>query len=883
MTNPLEREIAVFSAARRLSARERAAHLDEACAGDAALRQRVEQLLASSEEVGAFLQEPAPGAPRRADGIASAKTLQDALPAGEKAGDRIGRYKLLQQIGEGGCGVVYMAEQEEPVRRRVALKVIKLGMDTKNVVARFEAERQALALMDHPNIAKVLDAGATETGRPFFVMELVRGIKITDFCDDNNLSTEERLDLFIQVCQAVQHAHQKGIIHRDLKPSNILVTISEPGAPGCPKVIDFGIAKATAGQCLTDKTVFTAFEQFIGTPAYMSPEQAMMTALDIDTRTDIYSLGVLLYELLTGKTPLDQKELLAAGLDEMRRTIREKEPIRPSTRLSTMLEGELTTTAKHRHTEAPKLIHQLRGDLDWIVMKALEKDRGRRYETANGLARDVQRYLADEPVVARPPSGLYRFQKLARRNKLAFAATCAVAAALIIGLAASMWEYLKERKARQQAVAAEGQAQAINKFLTEDLLFQATPERNAREKKVTMEEVLAVATSNLDHNAEIARQPELEATLRLDLGMTYHALGGSAEADRNLRQAFELRRRELGPTNMATLEAEFCLADYLQDLAHDYVQAGTLLLHTWRVWQKTLGQEHWNTLGALEAYEITLYQTAHFTEAEQIARYILSIRERTLGLDHPATITALQNLAACVGLRGDHAQAEALSREIIRRCDRSGANRKARFIQVKELASHRTMQGDPAEANKRMTEAIPLAAREFGPTHPYTLHMQRVLARALAEEGCFVEAEALARQTLEERLRQAIDPEGNGRTMLILGRALMQQGRMDEAEDLFQAALPLLREYIRTKDAGAVLAENWLGAIQVARGAYSQAEKLMLPDSDRFFDPANQLSPTEVRLAVGNIITLYEAWGKPERAANWQKKLNGLVPIASSQ
>src|SRR5262249_53340771 len=343
--------------------------------------------------------------------------------------DRISRYKLLEKIGEGGCGVVYMAEQQEPVRRRVALKVIKLGMDTKQVIARFEAERQALALMEHPNIAQVYDAGATDTGRPYFVMELVKGVPITRYCDENCLSTEQRLRLFVQVCQAIQHAHQKGIIHRDIKPTNILVT-DHDGVP-VPKIIDFGIAKATTDQQLTDKTLFTAFEQFIGTPAYMSPEQARLSGLDIDTRTDIYALGVLLYELLTGKTPLDQKELLAAGLDEMRRTIREKEPIRPSTRLSTMLEGELTTTARHRRTEVPRLMHQVRGALDWIVMKALEKDRARRYETANGLANDVQRYLADEPVVARPPSKLYRFQKLARRNRLAFGAAGAVAAALI--------------------------------------------------------------------------------------------------------------------------------------------------------------------------------------------------------------------------------------------------------------------------------------------------------------------------------------------------------------------------------------------------------------------------------------------------------------------
>src|SRR2546425_235797 len=332
----------------------------------------------------------------------------------ERTGIMIGRYKLLEKIGEGGFGVVYVAEQREPVKRKVALKIIKLGMDTRQVVARFEAERQALALMDHPNIAKVLDAGATETGRPYFVMELVRGIKLTDYCDQNNLATRERLDLFIKVCQAIQHAHQKGIIHRDIKPSNLLVALQD-GAP-VAKVNDFGIAKATQGE-LTEKTLHTQLNQFIGTPAYMSPEQAEMSGLDIDTRSDIYSLGVLLYELLTGKTPFDQKALLEAGLEGMRQMIRDQEPVRPSTRLTQELvaadvrrlkssatggppsEEEIRASSR-RLLQVKELIHLLRGDLDWIVMKALEKDRTRRYETANGRAGDVRRHLADEPVVA---------------------------------------------------------------------------------------------------------------------------------------------------------------------------------------------------------------------------------------------------------------------------------------------------------------------------------------------------------------------------------------------------------------------------------------------------------------------------------------------------
>jgi eukaryotic-like serine/threonine-protein kinase len=437
----------------RQDASERARFLDDACGADAPLRERVEKLLCAHDEAGGFFSQPSkPPAAAQASGAI-------ALPVTEKPGDRIGRYRLLQQIGEGGCGIVYMAEQEEPVHRRVALKVIKLGMDTKQVIARFDAERQALALMDHANIAKVLDAGATETGRPYFVMELVRGTKITEFCDESKLPTEDRLKLFIQVCHAIQHAHQKGVIHRDVKPSNILVTIND-GVP-VPKVIDFGIAKATAGR-LTDHTLFTAFEQFIGTPAYMSPEQAVMTSLDIDTRSDIYSLGVLLYELLTGSPPFDQKALLAVGLDEMRRIIRETKPPRPSNRLSTMAAAALTTTAHHRHTEPPRLIHLVRGDLDWIVMKCLEKDRARRYETANALAADIRRHLDCEPVVARPPSRWYEFQKTVRRHKFGFAATGAVIITLAIGLGVSTWQFRNADTARQLADQARRDERRLN-------------------------------------------------------------------------------------------------------------------------------------------------------------------------------------------------------------------------------------------------------------------------------------------------------------------------------------------------------------------------------------------------------------------------------------
>ena len=426
-------------AAARNSPAERAAYLDGACRGDERLRAEVEKLLLAHDQAGAFLEDPV--APPQHS------TIVLPVPPTEKPGDKIGHYKLLQQIGEGGCGVVYMAEQEQPIRRRVALKVIKLGMDTKAVIARFEAERQALALMDHPNIAKVLDAGATDTGRPYFVMELVRGIKITDYCDQNNLSTEQRLDLFVQICHAIQHAHQKGVIHRDIKPSNILVMLADD-VP-VPKVIDFGIAKAI-GERLTDKTVYTRFEQFIGTPAYTSPEQAGLSGLDVDTRSDIYSLGVLLYELLTGRTPFEPKALAQAGLEEIIRCIREDEPPKPSTRLMRLESKEQTTTAQRRATEPPKLIRSLRGDLDWIVMKCLEKNRTRRYDTANELARDIECHLNYQPVSAAAPTLGYRTAKYVRRHRRVLATAGALVTMAVLGTMFSVWQARRATEAEKE-------------------------------------------------------------------------------------------------------------------------------------------------------------------------------------------------------------------------------------------------------------------------------------------------------------------------------------------------------------------------------------------------------------------------------------------------
>jgi WD40 repeat protein/serine/threonine protein kinase len=443
----------IFRVATSLTDRpQRATYVNSVCGTDSALRGRVDALLAAHAE-GDLISGSAPV--DELDGEAS--------PVGVKPGATIGRYKILEQIGEGGFGVVYMADQIEPIQRRVAVKIVKAGMDTKQVIARFEAERQALGLMDHPNIAKVLDAGATENGRPYFVMELVRGIPINEYCDDRNLSTDERLHLFAEICFAVQHAHQKGIIHRDIKPSNIMVYSN--GDRPIPKIIDFGIAKATLGR-LTDKTLFTQFRQFVGTPAYMSPEQAQMSGVDVDTRSDIYSLGVLLYELLTGTTPMDSPDLQSAGFDEIYRRIREEVPPKPSSRLSTMTQAEQKSVAKHRSTEPAKLGLSIRQELDWIVMKAMEKDRARRYVTASALAEDVQHYLRQEPVLAVPPSAVYRFQKFARRNKTALASLGAIFIVLLLATVTSIWLAVRAITAEQEQsrllavaeIAREGKA-----------------------------------------------------------------------------------------------------------------------------------------------------------------------------------------------------------------------------------------------------------------------------------------------------------------------------------------------------------------------------------------------------------------------------------------
>jgi len=732
-----------------------------------------------------------------------------AAPSKPPAGFVIGPYHLLELIGQGGMGEVWLAEQREPVRRRVALKLIKAGMDTREVVARFESERQALALMDHPAIAKVFDAGSTPGGRPYFVMEYVAGIPITTYCDKHKLTTRQRLELFIQVCEGVQHAHQKAIIHRDLKPSNILV--SEVDGKPMPRIIDFGLAKATS-QRLTDGSVYTRVGSILGTLEYMSPEQADSAGEDIDTRTDVYSLGVVLYQLLVGALPLDLKKL---AYEEMLRKLREQDVPKPSSRILT-LGGDSAVTAQNRGTDPPSLTRQLRGDPDAVVLKALEKDRKRRYGSPSELAADITRCLRNEPVSAHAPSAGYRAKKYIRRHQLGVA-MAAAAILLLAGFAVT--EAIQLRRITRE----RDRADRITQFMTN--MFKVSNPSEARGNAVTAREILDKASKDID--AGLSNDPELQAKMMNTMGITYFSLGLYARAQPLVERAIEIQRRVLGPEHPDTLASMSNLTNVLVSEGH-YVDAEKLIRETLDIRRRVLGSQDPDTLDSMSNLSIVLWSQGNYIEAEKLDRETLESRRRVLGPEHPKTIGSMSGLANVLWSEGRYAEAEKLNRETLEIRRRVlGPEDPGTLGSMNNLALDLRSEGHYAEAEKLDRETLDICRRVIGPEHPASLDVTANLAVDLWSEGHFAEAEKLDRETLEVR-RRVLGPEHprTADSISDLANDLLSEGRYAEAEKLNREALDIRRRVLGPERPDTLQSMNNLAADLTSEGHYAEAEKL---------------------------------------------------------
>ncbi|MBK8598909.1 MAG: serine/threonine protein kinase [Holophagales bacterium] len=796
--------------------------------------------------------------------LSGAATIDTLLPEG--TGRQIGPYKLLQLIGEGGFGSVFLAEQTEPVKRRVALKVIKLGMDTRQVVARFEQERQALAMMDHPGIAKVLDAGATETGQPYFVMELVDGLRVTEHCDRHSLSIAARLELFGQICSAVQHAHTKGIIHRDLKPSNVLVSVHD-GQPRV-KVIDFGIAKATAGN-LTEKTLFTGHRQLIGTPEYMSPEQAE-GSLDIDTRTDVYALGVLLYELLTGDTPVDSRRLRSAAFAEIARIIREVDPPSPSSRLSQSADT-LVNVAARRRTEPAKLSSILRGELDWIVMKALEKDRQRRYETASGLALDIRRYLAGEPVSAAPPSKVYRFRKFVRRHRAPVAATSLVAAALVAAVVGISWQARVARAERDKA-------ERIAEFMSD--MLQGVEPGVARGRDTTMLKEMMTAAATRIEKGDLARTPEAELRLRGTIGTAFRELALYDEASKMLAPAVPLARSLRKGDHAETAEALSDLAQLLNDTG-DLTAAEPLYREALAMDQRLYPGDDSRVATDINNLAQLLDDKGDSAAAEPLARQALEMRRRLYPGDHEDVAESLNNLAGLMigGGRGtgDVEGAEKLYREVLAMSRRLYGGDHPRLAgSINNLAVLLKNKGDLAGAEPLARETLEMRRRLFPGDHPYVATGLNNLALLIQDRGDLVSPEPLFRESLA--MRRRLYPAGHMSTATDLGnlaRLLLDRGDAAAAEPLYREAAEM---YERTNGKDfwpAANARLGLGRTLARLGRFRQAEPEFLA-SERVFAAAPGVAERHEK-CVEALVEFYGSWDVAEpgrghglQAAKWK-------------
>ncbi len=833
----------LYHAALERPLQDRASFAEQACAHDEWLRNELESMLRNDQPDDDFLDQPAIGV------AATELAANEGEPASIQLGSLIGAYKIVELIARGGMGVVYRAEQQYPVRRNVALKIIKPGMDSEQVIARFEAERQALALMDHPNIARVLDAGATSLGRLYFVMELVDGVPITQYCEQHELDLRERLGIFIPVCQAIQHAHQKSVIHRDIKPSNVLVTIYD-GQP-VPKVIDFGIAKAMQ-EPLTERSMHTQAGAVIGTLEYMSPEQAGGFTEDVDTRSDVYSLGAVLYEMIAGSTPLSSHSLRNSSEFDIVRRIREEDPPPPSARMGKV-----------------KASRTVNGDLDWVVMKALEKDRGRRYETVNGLMRDLQRYLAQEPVEAAPPSVSYRVHKFVRRHRIALLTVAAFAALLIAGLVVSFRMAIRASRAEEAAIA-------VNHFLQNDILAQASAANQAG-PGARPDPDLKVRTA-LDRAAarlagKFDRQPDAEAAIRDTIGRAYLDIGLYPEARKQLELALDLQRRILGTGNSKTI-------DILSDLGHTarrqgkYDEAGSLFNEAIPLARRVLGPESPDTLRALNGLAAVYTAQGKYAQAEALLRQTLEIRQRRLGREHPDALESMRDLARACSGQAKYAEAEALLTQVVDARRRVlGPEHPDTLQAMIPLAHSYCSRGDYPAAEKLYRQTLEIQRRVLGPHHPDALDcMYRLAYNALPFLGKYREAEELYTQTLAVQ-RRTLGPEHRDtlRTMGGLGTVYSAQGKYAQAEAMHSQTLEIRRRALGTEHPDTLGSMGDLGKDYLWQGKYAQAEAMFsqaMDTSRRMLGPEN---PTVVS-SLSELAALYQRQGRYDQASACAEK-----------
>jgi len=897
----------LYHAAVALPPQERSPFLDQACTNDRSLRREVESLLHHDRpDESDFLDHPA---------IEAAAPMfdMDESEAAIQPGSELGNYKIAEQIARGGMGVVYRAEQQYPVHRAVALKVIKPGMDSEQVIARFEAERQALALMDHPNIARVLDAGTTSSGRLYFVMELVDGLPVTEYCDKHHLDLRARLELFVSICHAIKHAHQKGVIHRDIKPSNVLV--AEYDGKPLPKVIDFGIAKAMH-EPLTGRSVHTQAGAVIGTFEYMSPEQADSVGTDIDTRTDVYSLGIILYELLTGMPPLD---LRGIAFDEILRRLREDDPPNPGTRLRRLDPAASMEVARKRHSEPRTLARQIKGDLDSIALKALEKDRSRRYGSPDDLAADIGRYLRNEAVDAAAPSVTYRARKFASRHWVVLATVASFVVVLITTTAVSVRQSIRAN--REAAVA-----RAVSDFLEDDVLLQASPTRQS-DATSKPDPHLEVHTA-LDRAAErigvkFAGQPEVEASIRDAIGQAYIDLGQFQKAREQLEPALALRRKLFGEDDPNTLRTShrlartaYSLGDYheaeeltgkalagqrrllgvknretlnsmnglanIYTLEGKYAQAEELDSEILELRRRVLGPEDPDTLTSMMNLAVEYVYLGKYAQAEALLSQTIDIRRRVRGPESPETLQAMMNLADTYTREGKYAQAEALSiqtHEIMHRI--IGPDQENTVDTMDNLASAYTGEGKYEQAEALFRETIEICRRTRGPAHPFSLGVVSDFAAMYQRQGKYALAETYSAQALVGQ-RHALGPEhpDTMSSALDLALALISQGKFAESETLAREAVETDRKK-QPDDWQYFRADSVLGASLAGQKKYAEAEPLLL-------DGYQGMAARKERIRVPDwyhldrarewIAKLYQAWGKPEKAAEW-KSQNDADPL----